>query len=476
MSSGRLLRMGTILAAGVLLAGCGTGASNYAPAGAQSSTQGQTPATGQAAAAGTAVPNAASGDKVHLVYFNARSAEAAERALVNRYMQDHPNIDIEYLSTTSLNGPSDTDAIANLIFNIQAKKVIDVAKVEVSRTPLDLMDSGSIQELTPIGGDALQTQLKGLLNNNYVNINNAVWAMPYEYDPFGYVYNADMFKDAGLNPDTPPTSWDQLRQVNDTLKAKNPNAWPICMPINNLAKTMPWVWTSGGDYWDKTILPTKADFTNQTVTDVYKFEQEWSQKGWRNTDELNDTTTLQFMISRKCAAVIYSSDEILQLEANDPKTDWRVAPIQSENGQGTPATYGGGSALVIPSTAAHSKEAMDFIMWLTSDDGQRLKYGVTQGLNLADQDLYSQTNPDSMAVSDQLKNDPKWKQSILTVPSRPPGISPAFSKIYQLLADMQERIVRSNSDVTSELTNVQQQAQPLLDQAVANFPQLYQSK
>jgi ABC-type glycerol-3-phosphate transport system substrate-binding protein len=116
---------------------------------------------------------------------------------------------------------------------------------------------------------------------------------------------------------------------------------------------------------------------------------------------------------------------------------------------------------------------MDFIMWLTGDDGQKLKYAVTPGLNLADQDLYSQANPDSMAVSNQLKNDPKWKQSILTVPSKPPGISPAFSKIYQMLADMQERIVRSNADVDSELANVQQQAQTLLDQAVAQFPQLY---
>ena len=78
-----------------------------------------------------------------------------------------------------------------------------------------------------------------------------------------------------------------------------------------------------------------------------------------------------------------------------------------------------------------------------------------------------------MAVSDQLKTDPKWKQSILTVPSQPPGISPAFSKIYDILADMQERIVRSNADVKSELANVQQQSQTLLDQGIANYPQLY---
>jgi len=461
----RLLRLAALSVATVLLAACGSGASSYAPAGQQAQPDGQ-----QSAAAPA---NAPAGQKVHLVYFNARGAEAVERALVNRYQQDHPNIEIEYLSATSLSGPSDTDAIANLVFNIQAKKVVDVAKIEVSRTPLDLMAANASQELSAIGGDAVKTQLKGLLNSNYVDINNGVWAIPYEYDPFGYVYNADLFKDAGLNPDNPPKSWDDLRQANTAIKAKNPNTWPICMPINNLAKTMPWVWTSGGDYWDKPILPTKANFTNPVVSDVYKFEQEWSQKQWRNTDEISTSNDLQLMISRKCAAMAYSSYFILALQTNDPKTDWRVAPIQSKDGSGQPKTYGGGSALVIPTTAAHPKEAMDFMLWLSSDDAQKLKYGVTKDLNLADQDLYSQANPASIAVSDQLKNDPKWKQSILTVPSQPPGVSPAFSKIYQLLADMQERVVRSNADVDSELTNVQQQSQTLLDQAIVNYPQLY---
>ena len=59
--------------------------------------------------------------------------------------------------------------------------------------------------------------------------------------------------------------------------------------------------------------------------------------------------------------MIYSSDLILQLQANDPKTDWRVAPIHPRTATAQPETYGGGSALAIPSTAAHPKEAMDFM-------------------------------------------------------------------------------------------------------------------
>jgi ABC-type glycerol-3-phosphate transport system substrate-binding protein len=105
-------------------------------------------------------------EKVKLVYFNARMAEPVERALVQKYMQLHPNVTIDYLSTTSMPGPSDTDAIANLIFNVQAKTVVDVAKVEISRTPLDLMGAKADLDLSTINASTVQSQIKDLLNTN----------------------------------------------------------------------------------------------------------------------------------------------------------------------------------------------------------------------------------------------------------------------------------------------------------------------
>jgi multiple sugar transport system substrate-binding protein len=465
MLSNGVLRLVAISTAVVLLAGCGSGASSYTPAGQSA----QTP--------GAATTNAgATGAKVHLVYFNARGAEAGERKLVERYMKDHPDIEIEYLSTTSLSGPSDTDAIANLIFNIQSKRVVDVAKIEVSRTPLDLMAANASMELSAIGGDALKKRVDGLLNSSYVTVNNGIWAMPYEYDPFGYVYNASLFKDLGLDPDKPPQTWAELRTTNEAIKAKMPNAWPMCQPIKNTAKTLPLIWNAGGSIWDRDVLPTKALFVSPVVSDVYKFLAEWAQKQWMNTDELTGDNTLQLMISRKCAAMNTSSNLTMGLQTNDPKTDWRVAPPPSKEANGQPVTFGGGSALAIPSTAAHPKEATDFMMWLTSDEAQGLKYGLTKDLGLAEEDYFAAANPVSKTVSDNLKtNDPRWKQAILTIPSRAAGISPAYSKIYDILAQMQERIIRSNANVDEELRTAQAQAQPLLDQSIAQYPDLYKN-
>ena len=424
----------------------------------------------------TAQRTRATASPITLVYFNARGSEPVEQALIKRYMSEHPTIHIKYLSTTSLSGPSDTDAIANLIFNIQAHTVIDVAKVETSRTPLDLVDAHANTNLTTIDARAVKSRVKELLNTDYTAFANGVWGLPYEYDPFGYIYNATLFKQAGLDPNKPPRTWDQLRAVNKTIKAKFPNTWAICHPIDNLAKTMAYVWGAGGDYWDRPVLPTRAAFLNPAVIATYTFIQEWARNGWMNTAEIAGTDTpVRWMVSRRCAAMDLSADLALGLQLNDPSTDWRVAPTPTRTTRNKPINFAGGSTLVIPSTAKHPKEALAFLLWLTSQQGQRLKYGLDNSLGLSKQDLYTGAVPANRAVAQVLRKDPNWKQALATVdvPTQPDGPSPVFSKAYQVLADMQARIILKNANVMTELKAAQRQVQKLLDQGIKANPELY---
>jgi ABC-type glycerol-3-phosphate transport system substrate-binding protein len=418
-----------------------------------------------------------SGEKITLVYFNAREGEASEMALIERYMDEHPNIEIEYLASTSLSGPSDTDAISNLIFNIQAETTIDVAKVEVQRTPLDLMVAGANVELSAINPEAVQTRIDELLNANTVQIKGGIWGLPYEYDPFGYIYNADMYREAGLDPDRPPQTWDELRAANQALQAQFPDSWAICHPIKTLNKIQPYVWGAGGRYWNDTVPPTEADVTNQGAIDAYNFIDEWAQNGWLNTEELTGETDIQFMVSRQCAAINYSTIFALQFAVNDPETDWRVAPIPPMDTSHEAANFAGGSALVIPSTTEHPQEALDFMLWLTSAEAQRLKYGLDPALGLAPEDLYDQATPANRAVSDELAEDPTWTQALATthIPTLPAGgLSPVYSQSYEILASMQERIIRTDADVEAELQAAEQAVQELINQNMQDMPELYQ--
>ena len=48
-----------------------------------------------------------------------------------------------------------------------------------------------------------------------------------------------------------------------------------------------------------------------------------------------------------------------------------------------------------------------------------------------------------------------------------------YSQVYQVLADMQERVIRTNNDVDAELSAAQDKAQKLLDDNRAKQPELY---
>lgn len=422
--------------------------------------------------------NQDSDEPIKLVYFNARGAEAVERALIERYMEDNPNIEIEYLSTTALGGPSDTDSIANLIFNIEAETTIDIAKVEVQRTPLELMASGSNLELTGLNAEAVQARSDELLNTNTTEIKGGIWGLPYEYDPFGYIYNADMYTEAGLDPDNPPKTWDELRAANEALMAQFPNSWAICHPIKNLNKIQPFVWSAGGRYWNDTVPATESDVTNQGAIDGYNFMNEWAENGWLNTEELTGDLPLQFMVSRQCAAINLSTYEVLRYAANDPDADFRVATFPTKDETFEPVNFAGGSALVVPSTSAHPEEALDFILWLTSEETQRMKYGMEGDLEFTEEDLFDQATPANRAVLEALSEDPVWEQALATsdVPTRPAGgLSPTYSQAYEVLASMQERIVLTDADVESELQAAQEEVQALIDQSMAELPDLYEA-
>jgi ABC-type glycerol-3-phosphate transport system substrate-binding protein len=194
-----------------------------------------------------------------------------------------------------------------------------------------------------------------------------------------------------------------------------------------------------------------------------------------NTEELNAQKAVQWMVSRQCAGMDYSTNLTMQLRANDPDTDWRAAPNVSMDAEHPQVNFAGGSALIVPATSKHPQEALDFMLWLTDVPAQRLKWGLDKDLGLALADVANQATPanKTVAFDPSLNEDPLWKGVLNPVPPRTPGVSPVYSQIYQVLGDMQERVFRTRNDVDAELTAAQAKAQQLLDDNQAKQPELY---
>ena len=56
---------------------------------------------------------------------------------------------------------------------------------------------------------------------DYVTWDGKLWAIPYRIETHGVIYNKDDFKEAGLDPDKPPKTWDELDRRPPRRMTKN---------------------------------------------------------------------------------------------------------------------------------------------------------------------------------------------------------------------------------------------------------------
>ena len=94
----------------------------------------------------------------------------------------------------------------------------DVAEVGTTWTP-EFADAGALADLSPA---VKQAGLDGDLVPGLVDagtVDGKLYGMPWYAGVRSVIYRTDVFEKAGVKP---PTTWDELVKVGDTLKAKEP--------------------------------------------------------------------------------------------------------------------------------------------------------------------------------------------------------------------------------------------------------------
>ncbi|MEY9873112.1 ABC-type glycerol-3-phosphate transport system substrate-binding protein [Streptacidiphilus sp. MAP12-33] len=75
------------------------------------------------------------------------------------------------------------------------------------------LNSGDAVDISQYVNDATVPGYSSMLSSvkNNLGVSGKVYSLPINYYSTGLVYNRDLFKKAGLNPDQPPTTWDELQ-------------------------------------------------------------------------------------------------------------------------------------------------------------------------------------------------------------------------------------------------------------------------
>lgn len=203
----------------------------------------------------------------------------------------------------------------------------------------------------------------------------SVYALPFSVDTRVIYYNKDHFMEAGLDPENPPKTWDELKEAAYKLEKKNGDTYERIgfLPLLGNGGLDSWVCNANkGQIWyDDSEVPAVDTDINK---DVFRWVDEFTQHYGRNTYNEMSAAFKSGMqdpfSSGKLSMLLQTSAYVSSLKQTNPDLNYGVM-LMPEYKEGNGHTVNGsGFVLEIPKGAKNPEGSYEFIKFMTSKDMQ----------------------------------------------------------------------------------------------------------
>ncbi|MCQ6561210.1 ABC transporter substrate-binding protein [Paenibacillus mendelii] len=240
---------------------------------------------------------------------------------------------------------------------------------------------GSIEDLSSyaMDDDMVSIYYKGAWSETQYN--GRTYALPWNMDSRAMFYNKTMMKEAGLDPNKPPTTIAELDAMAEKMFKKDSNG------AYKEVGFIPWMgqgflythgWNFGGE-WERYGELTPND--PQIVKAL-----EWVQGYARKYDSKKLVSFLDTMRQTEGNAFkagkvgfVYEGNWLLN-NMESVNFEWGVAPMPTESGDQS-VTWSGGWSFVIPKGAKNKDQAWRFIKFIAGKEGSLLWGGRSANKN-----------------------------------------------------------------------------------------------
>lgn len=209
-----------------------------------------------------------------------------------------------------------------------------------------LIANHQLPDMTPyLKQVGLLDKLNPLALDNVKDDKGNVYTVPYGLFSVGLAYNRAIFKQAGLDPDKPPTTWDEVRQDAKTIAAKVPGVAGYAQLTTN--NTGGWMLTTmtysmGGTVTDS--AGKKADMGAPTK-DALKLlhEMRWNDNSMGSQFLYNQDDIRKAFAAGKIGMVLQAPDAYNQVVGNYGMSPKDYGQGQLPQADGTHGTLTGGT-------------------------------------------------------------------------------------------------------------------------------------
>jgi sn-glycerol 3-phosphate transport system substrate-binding protein len=207
------------------------------------------------------------------------------------------------------------------------------------------------------------------------------WGVPFQRSTVVLYWNRELFKEAGLDPNKPPATWQEMLDYAQKLTkrdgAGNTTQWGIQVP------------SSGFPYWlfqgfttqnGVELMNSAGDTTFYDKPEVIEALQFWVDLGRKHRvmpqGVVEWGTTPRDFFERKIAMMWTTTGNLTNVK-NNAKFDFGVAMLPAGKRRGSP-TGGGNFYVFKKSTPQQQQAAIRFIRWITSPE-RAAQWGIDTG-------------------------------------------------------------------------------------------------
>ena len=327
-------------------------------------------------------------EKIKVQFWHAMGGWRIEllQEMADNFMALHPDIEVEVQYTGSygdtinkLNVAVQSGVSPHVVqgYDIATQMLIDG---EVGLVMQDLIDADPTFDIGAFMPQVL----------NYYRVNGKLYCMPFNSSNAVMFYNKTLFEKAGLDPNKPPKTYEEVLEYAEKLTIKddkgNVDQAAICWSLNCwffeqfMAKqNAPLVDNDNG----RTGRPTKAIFNSDAGLKVFNFWNDLTQKGYMINTKLEDWTGARnLFISQKVAMLITSTSDVALMVKSAEENNFELgsafipAPADAEAGG---VVIGGGSLWLIDGHPQNETDAAWQFVKYMAEASQQIKWHTGTG-------------------------------------------------------------------------------------------------
>ncbi|MGQ9477112.1 MAG: ABC transporter substrate-binding protein [Candidatus Bipolaricaulia bacterium] len=374
--------------------------------------------------------------------------------LIEEFNATHPGIQVRY----SYSGDPWT-GWDKLLLAIAAGTGPDLALIEDYWTA-KLASSGAL-----IGLDRLIEEERAFKEDVYplfwqsLSYRDQIWAVPYAMSNLVLFYNKDLFRQAGLDPERPPRTWEELVKLGRALTKDldgdgRPDQWGLSFPLTAQGGVvyywLPFLWQNGGELFNEDY--TEPRFAGPEGVGALQF---WLELIYEH-GILPLSPPLEGFLNGRVAMTLGSSAKLGTYKAR-ARFELGVAPLSMNKAR---ATILGGKGLAILARAwdeGKQRAAWEFITWLVAPE-QNLRWSMATGyipirlstLSSLEFQAYLREEPEAEVALEEL------------IYTRPRPVFPAYTEASRLIGLALEQAIFGREDPQAVLKEAAEEVQRYL--------------